>query len=150
MTQTAFTICAIATVRTLLSQQEAEKLVCAFVSSRLDYCNALYTGLPKATVEKQQTIQNAAVRVLIKTKMRDHVTPVLCIGTGSLCLLQLIFKVELLVLNALNGLLSFYNPPPTQRSSTAALLAIPKVTTKTCGDVAFSHFAPEELWNVCL
>lgn len=138
-------------MRTLLSQQEAEKLVCAFVSSRLDYCNALYTGLPKATVEKQQqTIQNAAVRVLIKTKMRDHVTPILCIATGSLYLLQLIFKVELLVLNALNGLLSFYNPPPTQRSSTAALLAIPKVTTITCGDVAFSHFAPKELWNIFL
>ena len=37
----------IAKVRPFLTQQDAEKLINAFVSSRLDNCNTLFTGLPK-------------------------------------------------------------------------------------------------------
>lgn len=64
-------------MRPLHCQQDAEKLVHAFVSSCLGYCDALYTGLPKAAIAELQNIQNAAARVLTKTKMRDHITPVL-------------------------------------------------------------------------
>lgn len=58
----------IAKVRCFLSQSDSEKLVHAFISSRLDYCNALFAGLPKQTLNKLQLIQNAASRVLTKTK----------------------------------------------------------------------------------
>ena len=49
----------IAKVRCFLSQSDSEKLVHAFISSRLDYCNALFAGLPKQTINKLQLIQNA-------------------------------------------------------------------------------------------
>ncbi|XP_053105285.1 cation channel sperm-associated auxiliary subunit TMEM249 isoform X2 [Hemicordylus capensis] len=37
----------------------------ALVTSRLDYCNALYVGLPLNAVWKHQLVQNAAARMLV-------------------------------------------------------------------------------------
>ena len=58
----------ISKVRSFLSQSDSEKLVHAFISSRLDYCNGLFAGLAKQACNKLQLIQNAAARVLTKTK----------------------------------------------------------------------------------
>jgi len=37
-------------------------LVHAFVTSRIDYCNVLLAGAPKATTDKLQRLLNAAAR----------------------------------------------------------------------------------------
>ena len=50
------------------------RLVSAFVSSSLDYCNSTLAGLPKFTIAHQQRIQNAAVRLLCSLGSREHVT----------------------------------------------------------------------------
>ncbi len=42
----------ISEVRCFLSQSVSEKLVRTFISSRLDYCNALFTGLTKQVLNK--------------------------------------------------------------------------------------------------
>lgn len=47
----------IARVRPLLHQANTEKLVYAFITSKLDYCNALLPGLPKKATDKLQLIQ---------------------------------------------------------------------------------------------
>uniref|UniRef100_A0A803TE10 Reverse transcriptase domain-containing protein n=1 Tax=Anolis carolinensis TaxID=28377 RepID=A0A803TE10_ANOCA len=49
----------------------------ATVTSRLDYCNALYVGLPMSTTRKLRIVQNAAARLLTRTPMKCHITPVL-------------------------------------------------------------------------
>ena len=52
-------------------------LVQTLVSSRLDYCNALLTGLPACVVKPLQMIQNAAARLVFNQPKRAHVTPLL-------------------------------------------------------------------------
>src|SRR4029434_7406782 len=47
------------------------------VRSRLDYCNALLTGLPACVVKPLQMIQNAAARLVFNQPKRAHVTPLL-------------------------------------------------------------------------
>ena len=41
----------------------------------LDYCNALFDGLPKKTTDRLQRLKNATARVLNKTKMRENISP---------------------------------------------------------------------------
>ncbi len=64
-------------IRTYLTQDATQLLVQAIVISRLDYCNALLTGLPACTVKPLQMIQNAAVRLVYNQPKRAHVTPLL-------------------------------------------------------------------------
>ncbi|XP_061487038.1 uncharacterized protein LOC133387065 isoform X3 [Rhineura floridana] len=60
-----------------LSKEDLTSVVHALITLRLDYCNALYVGLPLKTVRKLQLVQNAAARLLTGTKRSDHITPVL-------------------------------------------------------------------------
>ncbi len=65
----------------MLSVSDAEKLVHAFMTSRLDYCNALLGACPASSINKLQIVQNAAARVLTKSRKYDHITPIfLCTG----------------------------------------------------------------------
>ena len=49
-------------IRKFLTVQSTKTLVHAFVSSHLDYCNALLFGLPKYQLDRLQKVQNAAAR----------------------------------------------------------------------------------------
>ena len=64
----------IKSIRKFLSQNDCEALVHAFISSRIDMCNSLFLGLPKATLLKLQRIQNAAVRVIFNVRKRESVS----------------------------------------------------------------------------
>lgn len=67
----------IAKLKSILSFRDLEKVVHAFVSSRLDYCNALYLCVSQASLSRLQLVQTSAARLLTGTKKRDHITPVL-------------------------------------------------------------------------
>jgi len=44
--------------------ESADTLVHSFVASRIDYCNAVLAGAPKATTNKLQRVLNAAARMV--------------------------------------------------------------------------------------
>ena len=52
-------------VRHSVDNETAATLICAFVSSRLDYCNSLFSGAPKVVTDVLQNVQNAAARLLL-------------------------------------------------------------------------------------
>ena len=59
-------------VRRSLDTESAATLVHAFLTSRIDYCNVLLAGAPKATTDKLQRLLNAAARLLSGTKKFDR------------------------------------------------------------------------------
>ncbi|CDQ68569.1 unnamed protein product [Oncorhynchus mykiss] len=75
----------IAKIRNFLSKNDAEKLIHAFVTSRLDYCNALLSGYPDKALNKLQLVLNTAARILTRTQKFDHITPVLASPTLASC-----------------------------------------------------------------
>lgn len=60
-----------------MSTSELEMIVHAFVSTRLDYCNILFTCLNKKGLACLQVVQNSAARLLTRSNKGAHMTPVL-------------------------------------------------------------------------
>ncbi len=143
----------IARIRCFVSSHDLEKLVHAFITSRVDYCNGLLTGLPKKTIRELQLIQNAAARILTRTRKSEHITPVLRSLHWLPVTFRIDFKVLLLVYKSLNGLgpkymsdmLTEYKPNRPLRSLGSSQLEIPRVHTKQ-GESAFSYYAARS-WN---
>ena len=60
-----------------LSDDTKKTLVQSFVSCRLDYCNVLLFGISGGLIQRLQSVQNAAARLVTGAPRRDHITPVL-------------------------------------------------------------------------
>ena len=75
----SYSLYRIGKVRKYIDNTTCERLVHAFISSRLDYCNSLLAGLPSYLIKRLQVIQNSAARLVtgINLKMSIHITPVL-------------------------------------------------------------------------
>ncbi|XP_038561846.1 tumor protein p53-inducible protein 11b isoform X1 [Micropterus salmoides] len=101
--KTFFYLRNIAKLRPTLTPADAEKLVHAFVSSRLDYCNALLTGIPEKSLQKLQYIQNSAARILLKVRKHDHITPILKSLHWLPVSLRIEYKVSLLTHQCIHG-----------------------------------------------
>ncbi len=111
----------------------------------------MYIGINQSYMNRLQTVQNAADRLLTGTRKYEHNTPVLL----SLHWLPVNFKIELnnkfLVLNGLapsylSDLLSLRSPGRCLRSSNQKLLLVPRSRLKKKGDRAFAIAGPK-LWN---
>ena len=73
----------IAKIRKFLSKDDAEKLIHAFVTSRLDYCNVLFSGLPITYLKNVQRVQNAAARLLTRKRKFPHFAAFNCHGRST-------------------------------------------------------------------
>ena len=92
-------------IRRYLDVNAASTVIHAFITSRLDYCNQLYFGLPKYKVKKLQQIQNIAARYVTGARKYDHITPVLVQLHWLPVLYRIVFK-HLFVYKSLNVLCS--------------------------------------------
>ncbi len=144
----------LAKVKPFLNRSDLEKAIHAFISSRLDYCNALYVGVSQSSLNCLQLVQNAAARLLTNTRKREHITPILYSLHWLPVSFRVDFKILLFVFKALNGLaplyvtemLAFHQPNRVLRSTNTILLEVPRSRYKHWGDRAFSVAGPR-LWN---
>ena len=145
-------------IRKYLDQEGAETLVCAFIASKIDYCNGLLFGLPESQTMKLQRIQNACARLVCNSSKLCHIAPLLrtlhWLPVGR----RVVFGVLLVVFKALGGrapgcilelltLKSSSHSHGLRSSGDALLLGMPTCETGvTLGDRAFSCAAPE-IWS---
>ena len=82
-------------VGTFFNMKHLSSICHAFVTSKLDYCNALFYGLPKYQLQRLLYVQNTAARVVLQMSRFQHITPVLCELGRYLVSLFLLFQLFL-------------------------------------------------------
>jgi len=148
-----FSLYKIGRIRKSLDTASTERLIHAFVSSKLDINNGLLIGLPDKTIAPLQRVQNSAARLLCGVKKRDHITPTLRKLHWLPVKGRIDFKIALTCYKTQNGLAPSYlsallrqeSKSRLTRSSGSKRLAVPRPKTKY-GDQSFSVAAPK-LWN---
>lgn len=142
-------------IRQYLTIDATKSLVNALVTSRLDYCNSLLHGVPKAILNKLQHVQNTAARLITRTSRHSHITPVLKQLHWLPVQYRVQFKMLVTVYKALHGespvyiqnLLHVYVPTRNLRSqNNATTLVVPRGRKVMYGDRSFATAAPR-LWN---
>ena len=90
-------------IRRFLSRELTESLIHAFVTSRLDYCNALLYGVPNNLIYRLQRVQNAAARLVFRAPRFCHITP-LWVGLHWVHVkFRIDLKIILITFTVLNG-----------------------------------------------
>ena len=69
----SFALRNIRSIRNYLDKNRLERLVHAFISSKIDYCNSILYRLTNKEINKIQRIQNASARLITKRKKFDHI-----------------------------------------------------------------------------
>ena len=134
-----------------LPADASKMLVHAFISSRLDYCNSLLYGIADGLLQKLQSIQNAAARLVTRARRRDHITPVLRELHWLPVRQRIKFKVACLVFQSLSNQAPEYLTADCRlvtgslRSADIRTCVVPR-THNSFGDRSFSVSGPY-LWN---
>ena len=132
-----------------------QRLVSAFVFSRLDYWNSLLFGCPQYLLNKLQKVQNNAPRLVLRVSKTDHIFPHLASFHWLPIDSRIQYKLSALCYNCLNStapdylteLLRICKPTRQLRSSSdTSILCIPTVRTHSLGQRSFSYAAPT-VWN---
>jgi len=145
-------------VRRSLPADVLKTLLHAFISCRLDYCNAMFYGLPKCDILKMQSVQNAAARLFGGLRKYDHITPVMQNELHWLPINSRIeYKIATLVYKSLHQLAPSYISEMCRPASQSQFLAshrsaahgdlIPhRWNTVSYGRRCF-HYAAPQVWN---
>src|SRR5208282_2814400 len=106
----------------------------AFVTSRLDYYNSLLQGVSKSLIARLQHVFNSAARIVSRTKMCNHIIPVLKSLHWLPVLQHCAFKTALLMFKAIHGqapsylsdLINYHFPTHDLRFINDILLDVPR------------------------
>ena len=126
----------------------------SLVTSRLDYGNALLYRISVGLLGRLQRVQNAAARLITRSRKRDHVSPVLRSLHWLPVEYRIQYKLLTYVFRVLKGvspqylreLVAQYNPVRDLRSSSSFQLTCAKSQTITYGRRNFTS-ASATLWN---
>jgi len=79
-------------------------LVSALVLDRLDYCNSLLVDLPANLLQRLQSVQNSAARLIYGLCHSEHITDALLSLHWLRVQERVVYKVAVLMYKALNGI----------------------------------------------
>ncbi|XP_064644705.1 uncharacterized protein LOC135498378 [Lineus longissimus] len=142
-------------IRGILTVGTTKTLVHAFVTSHLDYCNALLYGITEQQYGRLQRVLNAAARVTCLIPKFDRISPVLMRLHLLPVKARVEFKIPLLTYKAVHGAAPAYLTDMVQRrrgsayslrADAAFLLQEPRTRCIRFGDRSFYKAAPL-LWN---
>ena len=133
-------------IRRHLDQESFARLVQAFVTSKLDSCNGVLTGLQGKEINKLQHVQNAAARLVEGAEKQEHITPVLQTLHWLPIRARIDFKIILIAYKALNNqaptyiseLITPYRSSRSLRSLNKNLLITPRLYTQSYGERSFA------------
>ena len=121
----------ISRIRKYLSSPSTEILIHTFGTSKFEHCNSLrYINVPKNVIKKLPWVQNAAARLITRSRRCDHITPILFDLHWLPVSERIKFEILLLTFKALHqqsptyiqDLLTRYLPSrPLRSSSTLSL-----------------------------
>jgi hypothetical protein len=141
-------------IRSSLDHNSCILLCNALVSSKLDFCNSLYYGLPQSSIHRLQLVQNSLARIVhTSVTRRDHISPALRALHWLPISSRIEYKIALITFKTLrhstpsylHSLLTPYVPPRRLRSSDQQLLCVPRLKSSS-GRRSFSFAAPT-IWN---
>ena len=127
-------------------------LVHAFVTSRIDFCNALFSGLPDNQIRRLQKLQNQAARLVTGTSRFAHITPVLANLHWLPVRRRIEFKLLMFIHRFVYGSSPHYldlnksQPVRVTKRSLTPILEHPIAKRVSAGDRAFSIAGPSA-WN---
>ena len=132
-----------------------KSFVNSLVTSTLDYCNALWSGVPNTILNKLQSVQNTAARVVYSTSRYCHITYIL----KELHWLPVQYRVQYKILTHMCKELSNQSPVyikellhvckscrESRSQNSSLILKLPRSHTVSYGDRSFAIIAPK-LWT---
>ena len=124
-------------IRRHLDLDSAKLLANALVSSGLDYCNSVLSGVAETDLTKLQRVLNRLARVITKSPPFTQVHFKICLLTYKALREQQPVYIR--------SFIATFLPSRSLRSNRGITLAIPRIKTNT-GARAFSSLAPS-FWN---
>jgi len=141
------------TVRRQVPTSVFQSLIDALVLSRLDYCNSVLFGLPANLIQRLQSVQNAAARLIFRIRRTEHITPALISLHRLRASERISFKVAVMTYQSIHStspsyLLSCFTrvadktSRPRLRSSTSPRLDVPPVVSLQSASGRFRFLVP--------
>jgi hypothetical protein len=149
-----FHIRALRHIRESLPDDVTKTVACSIVSSRLDYCNALYYNLSSVNLAKLQRVQNTLARVVLRQRKYEHITPALAHLHWLPIKHRVIFKLATLTFKTLHShepsylydlIASEDTPARSLRSSTQHRLTV-NISRTVTSSRSFRH-SSVTIWN---
>ena len=138
-----------------IDQNTCHHVARALITSRLDYCNVMFTVLSSKDLARLQRLQNSAARVIFAVSRRVDASPLLEALHWLPVSSRITFKILLYVFKILNGqapgylteLLSYYKPARCLRSSSDTTRLVLHSSATAIGDKRFQIVAAKS-WNL--
>ena len=144
-------------VRPFLTESAAHTLVIGLITLHLDYCNAIFSGIPNCLLDHLQCVQNASAKLVCNKRKYDSNRECLMYLHWLPIRARIDHKIAVMVHKCLNDkapdylkdLLTVNQPTRVglHSSKFSNILVIPHTKCKTFADRAFSVYGPRT-WNL--